>query len=194
MCGGGRVLEVGSWLGNGSTMELAATCKEVYCVDHWKGNPNVKRHKDIVDNYDVFSTFKHNSRQYWDKIRPMIMSSKDAAQIVASNSFDLVFIDANHSYEETLADIKLWSSKVKRGGILCGHDCEGRPSDFGKEWLELHKEKDTIEACKFPKIHPSCILAVDEMLMGSALLFAAESLIELKNGQQGHSTIWFVKP
>lgn len=192
MSGSGCALEIGSWLGNGSTIELASTCNELYCVDHWQGNPNVKRHQDIIEQYDAFSTFRHNTKQYWHNIRPMVMSSKDAAKIIVPNSFDLVFIDANHSYVETLADIKLWRSKVKRGGILCGHDCEGRPSDFGRQWLEQHKDLDSIEARTFPRIHPGCILAVDEIFKGNALLFA-ESPITLANGQKGYSTIWFIE-
>lgn len=33
-----------------------------------------------------------------------------------------VFIDASHKYEETKADIRLWSRKVIDGGIIAGHD------------------------------------------------------------------------
>jgi hypothetical protein len=36
--------------------------------------------------------------------------------------FDLVYIDANHSYEGVYEDITLYVSKVKSGGFLCGHD------------------------------------------------------------------------
>lgn len=38
------------------------------------------------------------------------------------NYFDLVFIDADHSYEGCIKDIKAWYPKVKLGGIICGHD------------------------------------------------------------------------
>ena len=43
------------------------------------------------------------------------------------NYFDLVFIDALHSYEGCLADIKAWTPKVKKGGYICGHDYPRRP-------------------------------------------------------------------
>lgn len=36
--------------------------------------------------------------------------------------FDLVFIDAEHTYEGCSADIAAWWPKVKPGGILAGHD------------------------------------------------------------------------
>lgn len=36
--------------------------------------------------------------------------------------FDFVYIDADHSYQSVKNDILAWSSKVKDGGILAGHD------------------------------------------------------------------------
>ena len=37
-------------------------------------------------------------------------------------SFDLVFIDAQHTFNECLADIKHWVTMMKPGSILAGHD------------------------------------------------------------------------
>ena len=36
--------------------------------------------------------------------------------------FDWVYIDTDHSYPTTLAELELYQSKVKPGGILAGHD------------------------------------------------------------------------
>jgi len=36
--------------------------------------------------------------------------------------FDFVFIDADHTYEGCKKDIHDWYPKVKKGGVLCGHD------------------------------------------------------------------------
>ena len=65
---GCRMPEVGSWLGNGSTQvflnELAPfSGAELFCVDTWRGNANVQRHLDIVEQYDVYSTFLNNVAQ-----------------------------------------------------------------------------------------------------------------------------------
>lgn len=49
-------------------------------------------------------------------------SSYDASWDFPNGHFDLVFIDADHCYEAVEQDIRLWRHKVKRGGILCGHD------------------------------------------------------------------------
>jgi len=45
-----------------------------------------------------------------------------AAQWVADQCLDFVFIDADHSYEGTTTDILAWHPKVKPGGWICGHD------------------------------------------------------------------------
>jgi len=36
--------------------------------------------------------------------------------------FDLIFIDADHSYRGVSTDIKDWLPKVRSGGIVAGHD------------------------------------------------------------------------
>lgn len=49
-------------------------------------------------------------------------SSVDVSKKIEDNSLDIVYIDADHTYEHCLEDIKCWQPKVKKGGILCGHD------------------------------------------------------------------------
>jgi len=53
----------------------------------------------------------------WHKI-----DSADASRDFPDETFDFVYIDANHSYEYALQDCRLWWWKVKKGGVLCGHD------------------------------------------------------------------------
>ena len=36
--------------------------------------------------------------------------------------FDLIFIDADHSYDSTKSDIEHWSPLLRQYGIICGHD------------------------------------------------------------------------
>lgn len=48
--------------------------------------------------------------------------SMDAALMFADETFDFVFIDGNHWYDYVVMDIEAWLPKVKKGGILAGHD------------------------------------------------------------------------
>ena len=40
------------------------------------------------------------------------------------NSLDFVFIDASHIYKYVAEDIDLWEPKVKKGGLVSGHDLD----------------------------------------------------------------------
>lgn len=50
------------------------------------------------------------------------MESLQAVSLLQDNILDWVFIDGDHSYESCYADILHWSKKVRRGGIVGGHD------------------------------------------------------------------------
>lgn len=54
--------------------------------------------------------------------------SREVVEQFEDESLDFVYIDANHSYEYVVEDIALWSKKVKKGGIVSGHDY----NDFSK--------------------------------------------------------------
>ena len=59
------------------------------------------------------------------------MSSLQAAEIIKDETFDLVFIDADHSYGGVKEDIAAWMPKVKPGGWLGGHDYRNIDPRFG---------------------------------------------------------------
>lgn len=48
--------------------------------------------------------------------------SVEAALDFDANSLDFVYIDANHVFDAVVLDIISWTPKVKKGGIVSGHD------------------------------------------------------------------------
>jgi Methyltransferase domain len=52
----------------------------------------------------------------------ILKMSMDAVKDFADGLLDFVFIDANHSYNWVKDDIREWSRKVRKGGIVAGHD------------------------------------------------------------------------
>tara|TARA_Y100000310_G_C20694545_1_gene824618 strand:- start:4630 stop:5115 length:486 start_codon:yes stop_codon:yes gene_type:complete len=52
--------------------------------------------------------------------RALKLLSTNAAKLFNDSYFDLVYIDALHTYDAVLADIKAWLPKVKKGGIISG--------------------------------------------------------------------------
>jgi len=53
-------------------------------------------------------------------------TSMDAVKDFDDNSLDFVYIDGNHSFKYVVEDIWEWSKKVKKGGVISGHDYYNR--------------------------------------------------------------------
>jgi predicted O-methyltransferase YrrM len=123
---GSTIVEVGSWKGRSSVF-MADMIRNLnknikfYCVDTWEGSPEHVEYSDIV-NHTLYDLFLDNTKNYKDIIIPMRKPSVEAAKDFANGSVDIVFIDACHEYECVKEDIAAWLPKVKRGGILAGHD------------------------------------------------------------------------
>jgi hypothetical protein len=60
--------------------------------------------------------------------------SDAAAPQVADASLDLVYIDAEHTYDAVKADVLAWLPKVKDGGWIGGHDYNHPNEARGKLW------------------------------------------------------------
>ncbi len=48
--------------------------------------------------------------------------TEDAVRDLKDNSLDFIYLDADHSYDFVMQDIILLGRKVKKGGIISGHD------------------------------------------------------------------------
>jgi hypothetical protein len=52
----------------------------------------------------------------------MKMTSIEASKLIKDESLDFVYIDGNHTYDFVMLDIILWTPKVRKGGVISGHD------------------------------------------------------------------------
>jgi predicted O-methyltransferase YrrM len=119
-------VEVGSWKGRSSSfmaVEIIRSGKQIKfdCVDTWLGSVELLSDNDVSNNrlYDVFLKNMLPVVEYYNPVR---LDSVTASKIYNNESLDWVFIDASHDYENVLADINAWYPKVKKGGIISGHD------------------------------------------------------------------------
>ena len=128
------IAELGSWKGR-STHALATACKgTITAIDTWLGSSDVKDLTNrMAKQEDVFETFKKNTKQF-NNIVTNRNKGNDAAKNYSDKSFDVVFIDAGHTYEEVKEDINTWLPKAKM--ILCGHDY------LSGTWMEVIKAVD----------------------------------------------------
>jgi hypothetical protein len=124
----GVLVEVGCYLG-GLTWWGAQIARDNYseyhCVDSWNDDSD-----ELKANEDHYRGFMENMREA--DLYPVVHRKKsvEAAAGFADGSIDFLFIDANHSTENCLADIDAWRPKMKPGGVMAGHDfcnCFGVP-------------------------------------------------------------------
>lgn len=137
-----KVCEIGSWVGE-STSHWANAVKDnggiVYAVDWFKGNIGTGL-DTIADITDVYAIFNDNLKELGlrDIVNVFAMPSMEAVKFIDDGSLDIVFIDASHDYINVSNDIEAWLPKVRKGGIICGHDCESN------EWDEAYIHQDYV--------------------------------------------------
>ena len=56
------------------------------------------------------------------RVRILCGWSLEVAQHIPDGSLDWVYLDADHTVEGCKADLETWGKKVKKGGIIAGHD------------------------------------------------------------------------
>jgi len=115
------------------------TIEKYYAIDPWRvytmydGNkyrkPGNKKYKTWVE---AIEQFKKVTLPYKNKVIALQMTSVEASKTVLDGSLDWVFIDANHEYEYIKENLKIWSSKVKLGGLVSGHD-------YGNKWKGIKR-------------------------------------------------------
>lgn len=115
----GRALEIGSYLG-ASTCFIGAGMRgqgaALVCIDTWR---NETMGDGLRDTHEEFMQNVAGIRALITTVRSP-SSSVAAASLGAS--FDLVFLDGDHSYEQVRQDFALVSTCVKPGGIIVFHD------------------------------------------------------------------------
>jgi predicted O-methyltransferase YrrM len=133
MADNARFVEIGSWLGASicyMAEQIVARKKNVhlYAVDTWEGSDEEDHRKIILEinkrGETLYGNFVENMKScnVAHLIRPVRMPSVKASDFFPDGSVDVVFIDASHQYKDVLNDIKHWIPKVKKGGIIGGHD------------------------------------------------------------------------
>ena len=119
----GTIVELGAWKGRSSAF-LVVEAKnkspniDIHIVDTWLGSE--EHTEEMKDN--LYQKFKSNMARLDGLYKEHRMTTNEAVYLFKDESLDGVFIDADHSYEAVKKDIADWMPKVRKGGILAGHD------------------------------------------------------------------------
>ena len=112
-----RGVEVGSWVGTNA--------KQMFKIIEGL-------HLTIVDPWTPFSTHDDESMErvfercqrrlrHWNP-EYIRKPSVEAAKDIEDGSLDFCYIDGMHDFDNVMLDIINWVPKVKKGGIVSGHD------------------------------------------------------------------------
>jgi predicted O-methyltransferase YrrM len=117
-----RGCEVGVAYGGHACDILTKTKVEtLYCIDPYAAefHPHLAQ-AGVLELY--FLRVKTRMSDFGNRVYILRDYSLSAANRFQDNELDFVFIDADHTYESTKADIVAWYQKVRVGGILGGDD------------------------------------------------------------------------
>lgn len=121
-------VEVGVWRGHYSMdIHRALKPKQYWGVDPYLYREN---YADAPDALEYVS--QHNLDQLHFKVDLLFQcmsnskllrtTGQEAAAQFEDQSLDFVYIDGDHSYEFVSGDCAAWWPKIRKGGILAGHD------------------------------------------------------------------------
>lgn len=106
-----------------------------------------------IDSYymidpDPNEVFERTIPKFYTNAYFIRTTSKEAVDII-KEPLDLIFIDADHGYGSVKEDILLWLPKIRKGGIICGHDYIDLPNRVKKAvdelFVDFHLEDDILE-------------------------------------------------
>jgi hypothetical protein len=120
---GGIGAEVGVLYGrNALSLWEEAKPRQLHLIDIWRKDSIYQKARKNINHPRIFFH---------------AVESKVAAKRFLDHYFDWVYVDGCHSFQSVMWDFYYWLPKIKRGGILAGHDFS-RPQSIktqtGKNW------------------------------------------------------------
>ena len=133
------IMEIGSWFG-ASALSWAQGLKEyadgkgnLTCIDAWKPFFNLEEHQDneyviemekLLESDFAYKVFLHNISTVPNSIVTQHFrgKSENILKFLKDESYSVIFIDADHTYDFVKKDILESLRLVENHGIICGDD------------------------------------------------------------------------
>ncbi len=113
--------KIGAEIGVDTGIYSEILCKEIpglklYGIDVWELNAVNSRERRL-------NKYKEAQKRLLPYDVTLIKKlSLDAVNDFDNNSLDFVYIDACHFFDDVMQDIINWTKRVRKGGIVAGHD------------------------------------------------------------------------
>lgn len=131
----GKMIEIGTFTGE-STVIFGDHFKEVIGIDPMLEDYDDQDPTSRFNFNEVLHMFNERTKNH-KNISLVQKTSDDAVNDFTDESFDFIYIDGIHQYENVLRDIKNYLPKVKKGGVIGGHD-------LGPTWVGIEKAVNEI--------------------------------------------------
>ena len=175
------VMEIGSWFG-ASALSFGQGLKEhangegeITCIDGWQPFFDLDNHKNneyvlemeaLLKSDYAYKVFLHNIRTLPNTISSQHFRgmSENILKYLKNDSFSIIFIDADHTYDFVKKDILNSLRLIENNGIICGDDLNMELKDLDKDYAITNKNKDFIKDPKTGRnYHPGVSVALDEI-------------------------------
>lgn len=133
-------LELGIWEGKMSEKLLQQNPNLfLVMVDWWEkpeeGHSYYKGSKIIVNSPqevfdDAYKLTLKRVNPFKGRYKIYKQESEEASKLFENEYFDFIFFDGDHSPEGLTRDLNNWVPKIKKGGLISGHDWKNDPKNF----------------------------------------------------------------
>lgn len=123
----------------------------LYCIDPWRAYAGYIEHATQAELDRLYEESVKRLKHYNCKI--VRKFSEEAHKDFPDESLDFVYIDGNHEFLHVAQDLVNWIPKVRKGGIVAGHDFRRNSKKY------INDVKDVIPAYAYAKhINPWFVL------------------------------------
>ena len=119
--------EIGVYKGEFTEIFCLAGVKMIYAIDPWKAYWPTKTDFVTQKRQDFLCEHSHRTLDKYPNCTIVKKESMEALADFEDESLDFVYIDGNHSFKTVAEDICEWSRKVRKGGVVSGHDYTSIP-------------------------------------------------------------------
>lgn len=93
----------------------------IFLIDAWTAYSGYRDHVN-QDKLDGFYEATRKRVAQYPNVEIIKGFSMEVVKVIPDQSLDFVYIDSNHEFQHVTNDIAEWGKKVRKGGIIAGHD------------------------------------------------------------------------
>ena len=136
-----KLLEIGVYKGEStSVFASSGIFDKIFCIDPFEGKE--KAIEELNDDWKTVKTQFYTNTRHWDNINLIQDYSFNQVNNFPDKYFDVIYMDADHSYDALKRDIEMYLPKCKK--VIGGHDYGNQHPDVVTVVNELFGSPDIV--------------------------------------------------